>query len=342
MWSDQSRFRETALRVQRDLLRRLDAAKSRNEIISIINDAPPLRDRTEGPIVGMDWSILTANVPIGRVPGSTLMGIFGSNDPFGIRARNSTAIPSNRARDYYVSYHGYCRHKAVDFTRLTEQGVREWSDWARANGIRYSGLTGYYRPGKKTIAKVAKADFKAAKEHGLVPVGRRSPEAALRRAAKRRELRRSPVWKAQRAMPLFIEKPLVVVPSTSGSSLRRTWFSLHRDQRWTEFRAKQVIRPVTVCAVSKGRPSPLPDLVIKAITKIYSTEIVYRTLVPMPVLKPRLRPKFTLVVDPPTRRFVPPDMTDDRRRYMTQVIDGVLYKRWIGGFCEPVVLTDNG
>jgi len=334
MWSSQSEFRDNALSFQRELLQRCAVAKSRNEIISLVKGSPVLRNRREGPIVGIDWSIITAELRLDPRKGGGLMQTLGSNEPISIRERNSTPIEAIRkTSDYYVSYHGYCRHKCVDMTRLTEAGVVAWSEWAVKNGVRYSGDFGYIKPGAKTAAKYGKIDFAVAKAHGIVPSGKRSPEAAVRRAARRRASMNSVLRKAQRAVPSFVEVPLVVVPSMSSSELRKSWSPKSSGMRWSEYRSTVVVDNITIVGIQKGRRVPAPPIVQEAVKRIYANPV--RVYAPKGMFIPDRPVKFKWrVVEPVNGPTVPYRNENlhraDRKARITEQ-DGIRYISYLGG-----------
>jgi len=217
-----------------------------------------------------------------------------------------------------------CLHNHLELIHLSDEGVTAWTLYAIENGYRFDGEYGYYRPSKAKIGNLRKGDFKVAKEQGLVPVGKRSLDAALRRSSIRRSRRKDPVRKGSRALPLEIHEPLVVRPSKTCSFLRKGWRKNSPDVPWSVYRRVQVVEPVLVLTLCKSRTS-VPALVRLAIDKIYSVAIRRYN----PVIR-NLRDHRAMVIGEPVK--LPPPIFASRRddilRYLSEIESGGFKDTW--------------
>jgi hypothetical protein len=240
---------------------------SRKAIERELKATPSGRPRTSGPVgPETDWSLrlsriwhdeykqngLTLDVMHGR-PTTQAMRRIMSQDPCPIREK--------------VAIHHYL---SVLYT--SDEGCRRWTDFAMKYGAHYDGEYAYRFPGRRSKDKLAKVAFDHFKREGLVPSGRRSQEARIRRGAARRE--RQAISRVRRGPPLEVPEPLVVRPSRSARTLRSSWRRCPERVTWSAYRQSQVVEPVlclwpTHCRLSVSKP------VLDALSKIYSRKEYY-------------------------------------------------------------------
>jgi hypothetical protein len=335
MWRSEEHCRNSAIAFQQWFLGRLTQCRSRSEIISLYEKSPVLRTRDSGLVPEEDWSVLTGVIQIRGWQHTRSAWWLELKH---IRDRYSFPIPRT-AGDPYDTYHGVGRHNCLDFSRLTAEGVREWSRWAIQHGIEYRGNNGYIFPtksGKRRLEVARKQRFRDAKAQGVVPSGKRSPEAAIRRAAKRKASRLpESLRKVRSQMPVSPPAVLMSTPAKSSRWLSKDWRS-KPEGPWSKYRENQVLKPVTVVWCQMGR-TPVPKLVVDALRKIYSREEPWSKEDALAHLRarfnnqPKRQAKPVELWETPDKVPVSPGTVHPRAARKSFVLDGKLYEQLLGG-----------
>jgi len=230
----------------------------RKSVIKVLGEAPQIRPFKEGPVRlrdGVDYSIRYARIG-GRFS-------FQEKLPWLLHL-----IHGNHFEGGLPSF-VFCAHNCIETFTLTDEGCRLWTIAAEQHGVRYSGEYGYIFPGRRTKGKYALADFKVSKSRGEVPAGKRSRDAKLARAARRRA--KKPVLR-KGWTPLSIKEPLVVRPSSSAASIRAQW--LGSGVTWRDYRDRSPRPVVLTLALPENNRTVVPPIVVSALQRIYSRVVL--------------------------------------------------------------------
>jgi len=214
---------------------------------------------------------------------------------------------------------------------LSDLGVQRWTQYAMSHNIHFNGERGYFIPSTNPRKKIIA--FRKAKDRGLVPSGRRSPDAAARRKSDRVARRKL----ARSFLPLEVKEPLELRASKTSRELRKLWRSDSPSTRWSVWRSMQVVEPVLCVALSR-RPVEPSRPVLEALQKIYSV-VEYEEKV---ATFPSVRIPEQRVHNPPPQHCVA-DIVDNKVVHKTfnsgmfqvgKIItlgDGEQFVRYIGG-----------
>jgi hypothetical protein len=163
-------------------------------------------------------------------------------------------------------------HAHFSLLGLTKDGVRRWTELAKKHKLVFRGTSGYEYSGpsqSKNPSKRIKA-FVKAKAAGKVPSSKRS-ETSRKRRVKQRDMLR--LRYKREHLRLKVDEPLELRPTVSARHLRAKWRRDAPNVPWTEWRAKQEIKPV-LCVTLGRRPVPVSAPVVEAIQRIYSRTAV--------------------------------------------------------------------
>lgn len=252
---------------------RVLAAPDSKRVKSLFKDeCPKIRTRTSGPVgPELDYSIRFARIHQdnwNRGGGlkwaqneliSTAVTYYRDMSVFAAGGRDIHAGRSTK----------FALHNHVELISLSDKGVEAWTEYAMSRNLQFDGEYGYRKIGRRTQVKLAKAAFKAAKESGEVPSGKRSRDAALRRASIRRSRRSDPVWVGSRSLPIEVKEPMVRRRMQAASFLRKDWRKNFSGVRWTEY-CDSYAHVEHCISLPFGKPLPLSGPVRLAIERIYS------------------------------------------------------------------------
>jgi len=241
----------------------------RKAIIRLLKEAPKIRTRKSGPIRvqdGVDYSIRYARVG-GRVSFQQkyheLLDIEHSHK-FENMKYEEHLIPRLRGE-----FHPYAMHNCIQLLTLNDEGCRLWTEYAERNRIQYSGDYEYIFPSRRNAHRLGVAFFRDAKDRGEIPCAKRSREAGLRRAQRRRA--KKPVLR-KGWMPIHLDEPVAVRPSTSAASTRAGWRA-RSGLTWREYQSGVDRKPILSLVLPRNRPAPVAQIVLDAINRIYSRTV---------------------------------------------------------------------
>lgn len=235
-----------------------------------LDQRPKIRTRKTGPVgPDLDWSVIYSDVPVTIFHDPKLKfgsDYFGAQDP---KEEGRAIFPydSYRSRlNAATSFHfSGSKERCVETHAMGPEEVRLWTQWAYRNGIHFSGERGYVRTSSSHAwtTDMAVNAFRELKARGALRSHIRTPEARIRRAARRGA--RDALIGTVPAERLFVTRY-----SLSSKQIRENWFRL--DPR-PSFKAYKESLDKNITLFPRRCRATIPGIVFKALKRLYEKPV---------------------------------------------------------------------